>query len=61
VQVLGLSRTSFAAKRETKLLEGSRQANGATCSERDDSWEALGERLVRTRSIQAAETPDSQA
>ena len=60
-EVLGLPRTSFAAKRETKPLQGSRQAHGATCSDRQDGREPLRERLVCTRWIQAAEAPDLQA
>src|SRR5262245_38270097 len=57
-QLLRLPRTSFTAKRETELLQSGGQSHRATSSEGNDCWEALGERLVRTRPIQAAEAPN---
>jgi hypothetical protein len=60
-QLLSLTCTSFTAKRETELLQSGGQSHRATCSDWYDCREALGERLVRARPIQAAEASDVQA
>jgi hypothetical protein len=55
-----LACTSFTAKCETQLLQSGGQSHRAACSDWYECRKALGERLVRTRPIQAAEAPDMQ-